>query len=69
MGSEYFVPLLLQANPQYRTVLIFTNEVEVTIPFVEVENDYIQSPAWLDDDIDNTEETEEEIAVASEEDS
>lgn len=43
--------------------------MEVTIPFVEVENDYIQSPAWLDDDIDDTEETEEEIAVASEEDS
>lgn len=43
--------------------------MEVTIPFVEVENDYIQSPAWLDDDIVDTEETEEEIAVASEEDS
>lgn len=42
--------------------------MEITIPFVEVENDYIEGPSWMDDEIEGTEEPEE-IAVASEEDS
>lgn len=43
--------------------------MEIIIPFVEIEEEYIQSPSWLDDDIEEAEETEEEMAVASEEDS
>ncbi|MFP7470004.1 hypothetical protein SFC55_03265 [Niallia taxi] len=69
MGSEYLFPLLLQANPNYRKILIFTSGIEITIPFVEVENEYIQTPSWLDEDVEENEEAEEEIAVASEEDS
>lgn len=36
---------------------------------MEVENEYIQTPSWLDEDVEENEEAEEEIAVASEEDS
>jgi len=71
LGSEYLFPLLLAANPQHRLVLIFTNGVEITIPEFELAEDYEElRPAWLDEDLEDTAEDEEqELEFASEEDS
>jgi len=70
MGSEYLFPLLLAANPQYRLTIIFSSEVEITIPNFELEDMYeYQRPIWLDEDLEDETEEEEELEFASEEDS
>ncbi|MCE4048020.1 phage tail protein [Bacillus sp. Au-Bac7] len=70
MGSEYLFPLLLAANPQYRLTIMFSSEVEITIPNFELEDMYeYQRPIWLDEDLDDETEAEEELEFASEEDS
>ncbi|MGG4470031.1 phage tail protein [Paenibacillus alvei] len=70
MGSEYLFPLLLSANPQYRLTIIFSSEVEITIPDFELEDMYeYQRPIWLDEDLEDETEEEEDLEIASEEDS
>lgn len=69
LGSEYLFPLLLQANPSHRHVLVFSAGTVLNIPDVEAEY-YSDVPEWLVEDetevISNEEET---VEVASEADS
>lgn len=47
MGSEYFLSELIDANPQYREVVIFPANIRIIIPDVDTES--IQpSPPWLE---------------------
>ncbi|WP_445506765.1 phage tail protein [Niallia sp. 03190] len=70
LGSEYLFPLLLEANPQYRYVLIFSSGVVLNIPEYDIEDDLEEIPEWLEVDMDETTTDEEEtVLIASEEDS
>lgn len=65
--NEYLFPQLLQANPRYRHILIFSSGIELIIPDIEVDV-YYDVPTWLEDD-DLISLPEEKIELASEEDS
>jgi len=69
LGSEYSFPLLLEANQQYRDVLIFSSGIEITIPEVELEDEYEERPEWLEEDLEEEDETAEEEAFGFEEES
>lgn len=45
-GSEYLLPLLLEANPKYRDVIIFDGGIILNVPDVDTTT-YTTRPAWL----------------------
>jgi len=51
-GSEYLLPLLLEANPKHRHILFFSGDVVLHVPTVDT-SIYTARPAWLgkDDDL------------------
>jgi phage tail protein X len=48
LGSEYFLTDLIDANPKYREVVIFSANVQLTIPDIKaIENvDNMNLPPW-----------------------
>lgn len=51
LGSEYLLPLLLEANKQYRQVLIFSGGITLIIPEIDT-SEVTERPEWLDEDED-----------------
>lgn len=49
LGSEYLLPLLLEANPMHKDTFIFGGGIELTIPVLEDDEEIIDRPDWLDD--------------------
>lgn len=49
MGSEYLLPVLLEANKKYRNVVIFPGGIELTIPEIDTA-EYTERPPWLGED-------------------
>lgn len=45
-GSEYLLPCLLEANPQYRYIIIFEGGIKLNVPDVDTTS-YTSRPAWL----------------------
>lgn len=45
-GSEYLLPLLLEANPKHRDTIIFKGDVVLNVPIINTAI-YSQRPAWL----------------------
>ncbi|MBG9479370.1 tail protein X [Lysinibacillus sphaericus] len=45
-GSEYLLPFLFEANPQYKDILIFEGGLLLKVPEVLVE-DVTERPEWL----------------------
>ncbi|MEX3625831.1 tail protein X [Viridibacillus arvi] len=46
LGSEYLLPLLLDANPKYHDIYIFSGGIEIVIP--DINTDIITDrPEWL----------------------
>lgn len=48
-GSEYLLPLLLEANQKYRHVHVFDGGINLLVPSIDTTN-YTARPAWLGDD-------------------
>lgn len=48
-GSEYLLPLLLEANQKYRNVIIFSGGINLTVPVIDI-SIYTERPSWLGDD-------------------
>lgn len=48
LGNEYLFIDLLEANVQYRDVIIFDSVIEIVIPDVEVD-DFDNVPEWLEE--------------------
>lgn len=48
-GSEYLLPLLLEANPVFRDIVIFSGAVNLTVPDIDT-SIYTERPDWLGDD-------------------
>lgn len=44
--SEYLLPLLLEANPKHRDVIIFPGNIELYVPRIDPEI-YTERPSWL----------------------
>lgn len=51
LGSEYLLPLLLEANYRYRNVVIFSGDVTLTIPDIDT-SEVTERPDWLGEDED-----------------
>lgn len=51
LGSEYKLPLLLEANKEHRKTVIFSGGILLTIPDVETSIE-TERPAWLGEDED-----------------
>lgn len=49
LGSEYLLPLLLEENSKYRTLLIFPGGITLTIPDVDT-SEINDRPDWLGDE-------------------
>ncbi|SHN77215.1 tail protein X [Desulfitobacterium chlororespirans] len=49
LGSEYRLPLLLEANRQHRKITIFPGGIELTIPEVDTSK-HTERPPWLGED-------------------
>jgi phage tail protein X len=49
LGSEYLLPLLLEANQEHREIFIFPSNVTIKVPEMEKENT-VQLPPWMEDD-------------------
>lgn len=47
-GSEYLLPLLLEANPEHRHMHVFDGSIKLNIPEVDT-TVYTPRPAWLGD--------------------
>ncbi|ARK26007.1 hypothetical protein SporoP37_15885 [Sporosarcina sp. P37] len=45
-GSEYLLPLLLEANPLYREVVIFSGGEQLEVPEID-DAIYTDRPSWL----------------------
>lgn len=59
LGSEYLLPLLLEANQKYRKVVVFSGGIVLNIP--EVDTDEVTDrPEWLDDEDDDMEDNSED---------
>lgn len=54
LGSEYLLPLLLEANQKYRKVVIFSGGIVLNIPEVDTD-EATDRPEWLDDEDDDME--------------
>lgn len=50
-GSEYLLPLLLEANPKHRHTLFFSGDVVLNVPDIDTAI-YTPRPAWLAEDDD-----------------
>lgn len=48
-GSEYLLPLLLEANQKYRDIIIFTGDVVLNVPNIGTAI-YTERPSWLGED-------------------
>lgn len=46
LGSEYLFPLLLEANKQYRNIVIFSGGIILNIPDIDT-SEVTERPAWL----------------------
>jgi hypothetical protein len=53
LGSEYLLPLLLEANSTYRTLLVFPGDITLTIPDIDT-SDITDRPDWLENDDDES---------------
>lgn len=51
LGSEYLLPLLLDANSKHRKVVIFSGGITLTIPDVDT-SEVTERPDWLGEDED-----------------
>ncbi|MEK3976054.1 phage tail protein [Psychrobacillus sp. FSL K6-1267] len=51
LGSEYLLPLLLEANQKYRHIVIFPGNITLKVPNVEID-DISDRPEWLGEDED-----------------
>lgn len=49
LGSEYLLPILLEANQKYRKTVIFSGGIELVIPDVDTE-EITDRPEWLGED-------------------
>lgn len=58
LGSEKYMGLLLEANPELIAYVVFDSGVSIQIPEVPKE-DVADSALWKDDDIDDETELEE----------
>ncbi|MEQ6355916.1 tail protein X [Lysinibacillus sp. M3] len=45
-GSEYLLPLLLEANPKHRNTIFFTGDVVLNVPSIDT-SIYTERPIWL----------------------
>lgn len=45
-GSEYLLPLLLEANPMHRATIFFTGDVVLNVPEIDT-SIYNERPSWL----------------------
>ena len=45
-GSEYLLPLLLEANPQHRGIIIFPGATILCVPDIDT-SIYTERPDWL----------------------
>lgn len=45
-GSEYLLPLLLEANPKHRNTIFFTGDVVLNVPSIDTAI-YTERPSWL----------------------
>lgn len=45
-GSEYLLPLLLEANPKHREIVFFPGDVVLNVPVLDTAI-YTQRPSWL----------------------
>lgn len=48
-GSEYLIPLILEANSNYRNVVIFDGGIELNVPDIDT-SEYTPRPVWLDEE-------------------
>lgn len=46
LGSEYLLPLLLEANYKHRGVVIFSGGIPIVIPSLD-ESDFTERPEWM----------------------
>lgn len=51
LGSEYLLPLLFEANKQYRHIVIFPGGLTLNIPDVDT-SVVTERPEWLGEDED-----------------
>lgn len=51
LGSEYLLPLLFDVNQKYRDTIIFSGEIILSIPDVEIA-EITDRPQWLGEDDD-----------------
>ena len=58
LGSEKYMGLLMEANPELIAYVVFDSGVSIQIPEVPKE-DVADSALWKDDDIDDETELEE----------
>ena len=58
LGSEKYMGLLMEANPELIAYVVFDSGVSIQIPEVPKE-DVADSAVWKDDDIDDETELEE----------
>ena len=57
LGSEKYMGLLMEANPELIAYVVFDSGVSIQIP--EVPKEDVDSAVWKDDDIDDETELEE----------
>lgn len=50
LGSEYLLPVLLNANPKHRETVIFSSNQTILIPDFETEST-VSLPPWLEGDV------------------
>lgn len=48
-GSEYLLPLLLEANSNYRHTTIFSGGILLNVPLIDT-TEYTPRPAWLSEE-------------------
>jgi len=49
-GSEDYVNVLYDANPQYLKEFIFEDGIEITCPEINIEDDTADAPEWRDNE-------------------
>ncbi|MDX8367786.1 tail protein X [Cytobacillus sp. IB215665] len=49
LGSEYSLPILLEANKEHRSTVIFSGGIKLDIPKVDT-SIVTERPAWLGED-------------------
>lgn len=51
LGSEYLLPILLDANQKFRNEVIFSGGITLNIPDIDT-SEMTERPAWLGEDED-----------------